>query len=122
MKAGGNLANSKLKGSISPEELLTTHADSNNSPSFIEIDPRDGFSVRNFQIQTCKMATVSDIVVYGDDATPREHVMNLAKTISQSQRNWRERQIAEGDEPVDFHTFVLSGTARTFPFSNFASN
>jgi len=113
VKAGGNLTNSKLKGSISPDELLATLVDSDNSPSFIEIDPRDGFSVRNFQIQACKMATVSDIIVYGDDNTPREHVLNLAKMISQAQRSWRERQIADGDEPLDFHTFVLSGTALT---------
>ena len=111
MKTGGNLTNSKLKGSISPEEILSTCAESDSSPSFIEIDPRDGFSVRNFQIQTCKMATVSDIVVYGDDTTPREHVLNLAKKISQAQRNWREKQRVEGDDPLDFHTFILSGTA-----------
>ena len=114
MKAGGNLANSKLKGSISPEELLlATRIETESSLSFMETDPRDGFSVRNFQIQACKMATVSDIVVYGDDSTPREHVLNLAKKISQAQRNWREKQIAEGDEPLDFHTFVLSGMIRT---------
>jgi dual specificity MAP kinase phosphatase len=113
VKAGGNLAISKLKGSISPEEILSTCVDSDISPSFIEIDPRDGFSVRNFQIQACKIATVSDIVVYGDDITPREYVMNLAKKISQAQRSWQEKQIVEGDEPLDFHTFVLSGKART---------
>jgi hypothetical protein len=68
------------------------------------------------------MATLSDIVVYGDDTTPREHVLNLAKKISQAQRSWKERQIAEGDEPLDFHTFVLSGKTQTSLLSNSASN
>lgn len=110
VKAGGNLSNSKLKGSISPDEVILSHPDPEAPPSFIDIDPRDGFSVRNFQIQVCKMSTVSDIVVYGDEATPKDVVMELAKRTSHAQQNWQEKQISDGDEPMDFHTFVLSGS------------
>lgn len=114
VKAGGNLSHSKLKGAIAPDEILLNHSDAEESQSFIDVDPRDGFSVRNFQIQACKMSTVSDIIVYGDDTTPREEVLNLARKISYAQQNWRHRLMMDGDEPLDFHTFVLSGPLR-FP-------
>lgn len=114
VKAGGNLSNSKLKGTISPDEILFTHSDPEVPPSFIDIDPRDGFSVRNFQIQACKLSTVSDIVVYGDEITPKDVVIDLAKKISNAQQHWQEKQMVDGDEPNDFHTFVLSGQRSTF--------
>lgn len=115
VKAGGNLSNSKLKGAISPEEILLPPSDSEASASFIDIDPRDGFSVRNFQIQACKLSTVSDIIVYGDEATPKDVVMDLARKISHAQQTWQEKQISDGDDPMDYHTFVLSGLCRRFP-------
>ena len=86
-------------------------SDDNSPVSFLEIDPKDGFSVRNFQIQACKMATVSDIVVYGDGNTSREEVMKLAKTISQAQEAWKEKQADCGCETNKVHTFVVSGTS-----------
>lgn len=78
------------------------------APCFHDVDPRVGFSVRNFQIQTCKMATVSDIVVYGDDATCREDVETLAKIISQAQINHRAENA--DCELEEFNTFVLTDT------------
>ena len=57
VKTGGNLQTSKLKGAIAPDELLAPAP--RDSPTFIECDPKDGFSVRNFQIQACKLAMVS---------------------------------------------------------------
>ena len=122
VKAGGNLANSKLKGAISPDEILLNHSDPEAPQSFIDVDPRDGFSVRNFQIQACKLSTVSDIVVYGDDTTPRAEVLDLARKISQAQQNWQQRLIMDGDEPSDFHTFVLSGSLHCSYFSCQCSN
>ena len=71
VKAGGDLLHSKLKGAIAPDEILRPWQIAKDKTGedcdFLDIDPRDGFSVRNFQIQACKMATVSDIVVYGDE-------------------------------------------------------
>ena len=76
---------------------------------FLEIDPREGFSVRNFQIQSAKLATVSDIVVYGDDMTPREDVKRLANKIARAQKSWRNKDKHHGHELPVFSTFVLRG-------------
>lgn len=109
VKAGGDLSCAKLKGAVPPSELLLVQNSPDEAAQFLEIDPRDGFSVRNFQIQACKMATVSDIIVYGDEKTPREEVVRLAKKISGAQRVWRERHVGNGCDVQDFNTFVVSG-------------
>ncbi|KAK5000448.1 tyrosine/serine/threonine protein phosphatase pps1 [Elasticomyces elasticus] len=110
VKARGDLSHSRLKGAIAPEELLCTISESEEVADFREVDPKEGFSVRNFHIQARKMATVSDVVVYGDERTSREEVDTLAKRIARAQRNWRAR---EGGA-AEFNTFVV-----TEPFSSF---
>ena len=110
VKAGGDLSTSRLKGTIAPEELLLGNANSDDVCEFMQADPKDGFSVRNFQIQSCKLATVSDIIVYGDDRTPREEVWGLAARIAKAQKSWRLRQdLSTGEPPADFNTFVVLG-------------
>lgn len=111
VKAGGDMGGSKLKGAIAPEELLLAQGSTDDMASFVESDPRDGFSVRNFQIQACKMATVSDIVVYGDESTPRDEVVSLARSIAGAQRAWREKRSAVMlvDKEAVFNTFVVAG-------------
>lgn len=109
VKAGGDLTHSKLKGAIGPDELLSSYRNGDDVAQFLEHDPRDGFSVRNFQIQAAKMATVSDIVVYGDDKTPRDQVRRLAERIARAQKAWRERDREMGTERAVFSTFVLQG-------------
>lgn len=115
VKAGGDLSHSKLKGAIAPEELLGYDAGGKSAGQgcFLEADPKDGFGVRNFQIQACKLATVSDVVVYGDQQTPRSEVLKLARHISQAQLAWQTK--AEGQEPEErlFGTFVLSDDYET---------
>ena len=56
------------------------------------------------------MATVSDIVVYGDDDTEKEEVQALARKIARAQNAWRERSetASFGREHV-FNTFVVMG-------------
>lgn len=112
VKAGGDLSHSRIKGAIAPDELLKPmqHAKGKvaEEPEFLDPDPRDGFSVRNFQIQACKLATVSDIVVYGDDQTPREEVVRLAKRISRAQAAWQKKNDGSGTSRL-FNTFMLSG-------------
>jgi dual specificity MAP kinase phosphatase len=103
VKTGGNLSSSKLKGAIAPDEILESV--SSDNPQFIECDPREGFSVRNFQIQTCKMATVSDIIVYGDHKTKPEDTIALAQKISKAQR---QHEAQNGLQPYLFNTFMLS--------------
>lgn len=104
VKTGGNLATSKIKGAIAPDELLDLTCD--DAPSFIECDPKDGFSVRNFQIQSCKLAMVSDIIVYGDQKTNPKDTIALARKISLAQRQYEERN---GLPQCLFNTFMLSG-------------
>ncbi|KAH7561403.1 dual specificity protein phosphatase PPS1 [Bipolaris maydis] len=105
VKTGGNLSSSKLKGAIAPDEILDSLASEN--PQFLECDPKEGFSVRNFHIQTCKMALVSDIVVYGDHKTKPEDTIALAQKISRAQRQYESQH---GLSPNRFNTFMLSDT------------
>ncbi|KAF2838644.1 dual specificity protein phosphatase PPS1 [Patellaria atrata CBS 101060] len=114
VKAGGDLTHSKLKGAIAPEELLFATNDEKETARFLEIDPKDGFSVRNFQIQTCKMATVSDIIVYGDEQTPKEEVLKLAQKIAKAQKAWKVKVQVPAGETQSFNTFVVKD-----PFSKF---
>ncbi|KAI9828146.1 MAG: tyrosine/serine/threonine protein phosphatase pps1 [Thelocarpon impressellum] len=115
VKADGDLNVSKLKGAVAPEELLCLGQDPD---SFLDPDPKDGFSVRNFQIQACKMGLVSDVVVY-DDAAEREDVYALAKKISRAQALWRSRNDPDDRGLAQFHTFVVTSPfdefERTFP-------
>jgi dual specificity MAP kinase phosphatase len=113
VKVGGDLTLSKLRGALSPDELLLEPSHPEDSPCFLEVDPRDGFSVRNFQIQAAKMATVSDIVVYGDAKASRNDVLKLAQIISQAQKTWKARELAAGSECLTFHTFALTDTFET---------
>ncbi|KAH3904462.1 hypothetical protein HBI56_171220 [Parastagonospora nodorum] len=103
VKTGGNLNSSKLKGAIAPDEILESA--SSDAPAFIECDPKDGFSVRNFQIQACKMAMLSDIIVYGDQKTQPNETVALAQRISKAQRQYEEEN---GFPRCLFNTFMLS--------------
>ncbi|KAJ9269838.1 hypothetical protein DTO212C5_4012 [Paecilomyces variotii] len=106
VKVGGDLSRSRLKGAVSPGEVLAVM-----SSDFLEADPAEGFSVRNFQIQTAKIATLSDIVVYGDDNVPETETIALAEQMSLAQQNWRLRNDPAQETPL-FNTFVLSSTFR----------
>lgn len=110
VKAGGDMSHSKLKGAIAPEEIMCPRAFEDDEAAFLEIDPREGFSVRNFQIQACKMATVSDIVVYGDDDTSKEDVIEVAVAVARCQKAWMRKSLDAGDDCQPFNTFVVSGT------------
>lgn len=107
MKVGGDLAKSKLKGAIAEDELLAVQA--KGTSCFVEADPREGFSVRNFQIQATKMAMVSDIVVYRDSDSSEADALDLAKRLSGAQRTCREKRMFTEDDPASFHTYVVDG-------------
>ncbi|KAL1303452.1 hypothetical protein AAFC00_006840 [Neodothiora populina] len=107
VKTGGDLTHSRLKGAIAPNELLLATRTGEEVAQFLDVDPRDGFSVRNFQIQAAKMATVSDIVVYSDETTPKEEVKQLAIKIAKAQKAWRNKNRENGTEQPTFSTFVL---------------
>ncbi|KAI9679482.1 MAG: tyrosine/serine/threonine protein phosphatase pps1 [Caeruleum heppii] len=106
VKAGGDLSQSKLKGAVAPHELLGDRGDLD--AGFLEVDPREGFSVRNFQIQVGKMATVSDIVVYGDEMTSVEEVHRLAKQMANAQAASRSHEASQEHDRHLFNTFILT--------------
>ena len=110
VKADGDLTCSRLKGAVAPAEFLQR----GSLPEFLEADPRDGFSVRNFHIQTAKVARTSDIIVYGDDMA---QVRKLAWDIAAAQDRYRETHYAEGDGSLDFNTFICTSS-----FSEFEDN
>ena len=106
VKVGGDLSKSRLKGAISAEEILDL--DQGQDATFLDVDPRDGFSVRNFQIQATKMAMVSDIVLYADDVVQQDEVYDLAKQFATAQRTWRMKDCSSDEDAPMFNTFIIS--------------
>ena len=111
VKTGGDLSHSKLKGAVAPEEILAM-GQALKDGRFEELnefldDPKDGFSVRNFQIQACKMATVSDIVIYRDHRTSRDDAERLAKRVSRAQTAWHKKMEMSALQPRLFNTFLV---------------
>ncbi|KAI1158318.1 hypothetical protein F5B18DRAFT_656787 [Nemania serpens] len=107
VKANGNLCESRLKGAISSHEFMRPGVEG----EFIEMDPKEGFSVRNFHIQAAKSAVTSDIVVYDDDA---QTVRTLGWKIASAQAKWREKHRALGFKLPEYNTFICVA-----PFAEF---
>jgi dual specificity MAP kinase phosphatase len=107
VKAGGDLTSARLRGALAPAELLPQGQ--NAEPVFLDVDPPDGFSVRNFHIQACKMAAISDIVIYRDGTTTEADVLQLARMFVTAQRVRQAQERPAGRGPPTFNTFVLSG-------------
>ena len=115
VKVGGDLTKARLKGAVSADEILDLKK--GKDASFLEVDPKDGFSVRNFQIQATKMATVSDIVLYAEAETRQEELHSLAKKFAMAQHTWQVKN-GSGDENVPiFNTFIMSGKSQSIIIS-----
>jgi dual specificity MAP kinase phosphatase len=110
VKAGGDLSHSKIRGAIAPDELLLATKTGEQISTFLDVDPRDGFSIRNFQIQAVKMATMSDIVIYADDKTPKASLNKLASVIARAQKVWKEKDRDNDIDIPQFHTYVVKGS------------
>ncbi|KAL1876903.1 hypothetical protein VTK73DRAFT_8980 [Phialemonium thermophilum] len=111
VKADGDLNVCRLKGAVAPDEFLSVGA----TTEFLDLDPKNGFSVRNFQIQTAKAAMTSDIVVYGEDDS---QVRSCAWGIATAQQRLREHHAAQGHFTLpDYNTFFCVS-----PFSEFETN
>lgn len=108
IKADGDMTAAVLKGSLAPDELLQTGSDGGG---FLEVDPKEGFSVRNFQIQAAKAAMTSDIIVYGDDAV---EVRKLGWNVASAQQRWRERHAAQGHNLPEYNTFICTSSFTDF--------
>lgn len=106
VKADGDLTRSRLKGALAPDELLSPN--NGRDAAFLDIDPREGFSVRNFHIQTAKVAVMSDIVVYGDEHTHDNELHSVTKRMANAQIAWREKHSSGGLEIPRFETFIIS--------------
>ncbi len=117
VKANGDLSTQLLKGAIRADEFLHKFKEKDASGTlrncFKDIDPKDGFSVRNFQIQAAKVAMLSDIVVYGSDEV---ECKRLARDIAEAQTLWLDAPgRSKGGKKIPFYnTFVC-----TAPFSHF---
>ena len=110
VKVGGDLTKARLKGAVNADEILDFEY--GKDASFLEVDPKDGFSVRNFQIQATKMATVSDIVLYADAETKSEEVRDLAIRFATAQHTWRAKNgNGDGNLPI-FNTFIVSSKSQ----------
>ena len=107
VKADGQLQKARLKGAIAPDEFLQL----GDNAEFLDADPKEGFSVRNFQIQAAKTAMTSDIIVYGDDAAA---VQALGWHIATAQKNWREKHDQEGTLLPVYNTFVCTADFSVF--------
>lgn len=107
VKSDGDLSIARLKGAIAPQEFL------NNAPfpEFLDIDPKEGFSVRNFQIQAAKSAMTSDIIVYGDD---KHASRSLAWDIASAQQKWRDRHEIQGHHIPTYSTFWCPNSFQEF--------
>ncbi|KAI1278668.1 hypothetical protein F5Y07DRAFT_66385 [Xylaria sp. FL0933] len=99
VKADGNLCESRLKGAIAPQEFLRPGVEGD----FIEMDPKEGFSVRNFHIQTAKTAATSDIIVYGHDT---QAVRMMGWKIASAQAKWREKHRGHAPKLPEYNTFI----------------
>ncbi|KAK8106835.1 Dual specificity protein phosphatase PPS1 [Apiospora kogelbergensis] len=107
VKADGDLGVSRLKGAIAPSELLQPGA----GGEFLDVDPKDGFSVRNFQIQPAKAAMISDIVVYGEDSAV---VRKIGWELATAQARWRKKHADQGHDLPLYNTFVCTASFKTF--------
>jgi dual specificity MAP kinase phosphatase len=112
IKAGGDLSRSRIKGAIAPDEVL--NLSDSNGRGFVECDPREGFSVRNFHIQAAKMAMVSDIIIYGDEDTDHRIIKSVAERTAAVQKKWRKDLESAGQCPETYNTFVLTQSFEDF--------
>jgi dual specificity MAP kinase phosphatase len=99
----GDLTKSRLRGAVALDEILD-----HSGTEFIEADPVYGFSVRNFHIQTAKLAPLSDIVIYAERGTNPSHLLEAAQKVAFAQQNWRMKHDPAQEIPL-FNTFILSG-------------
>ncbi|KAI1815032.1 hypothetical protein GGS20DRAFT_362562 [Poronia punctata] len=107
VKADGNLSQSRLKGAIAPHEFLQQGTDGD----FVEMDPKEGFCVRNFHIQPAKTAVTSDIIVYGEEAAV---IRRVAWKAASAQAKWREKNRAQGYTVPNYNTFICVAPFRQF--------
>ena len=93
-------------GAVNHTELLGR---STRDGHFVDPDPVKGISLRNFHIQTPKMAMLSDIVVYSPRGGQAKEVLDVAEKIAQAQRLVRMKYSTNQNGAPIYNTFVVSG-------------
>ena len=101
IKVGGDLDRARLRGAVSADEVISPTCD-----EFLVADPQEGFSARNFFIQTAKLAPFSDIVIYAEDGIYDRDILEVAKKVVSAQHDWRVRHYPD-HEKAQFSTFLL---------------
>lgn len=108
---------------MAPNEVLAS-----SGLEFLSLDPPEGFSVRNFQIQTAKLAALSDIVIYGDDGASQSDILDIAARIATAQHDWKTKNEPDLMVPA-YNTFIITSQfdlilcphPGSHPFSRFVS-
>jgi dual specificity MAP kinase phosphatase len=76
---------------------------------FLDVDPTKGICLRNFHIQTGKMALLSDVVVYSPKGGQSKEVLEIAERIAHAQRLVRIKHSLNQASIPFYNTFVLTG-------------
>lgn len=95
------MSKARIKGAVSADEVILP------TSRFLMADPPEGFSVRNFQIQTAKLAAMSDIVVYAEDGASKSELLALAENFTMAQQAWRMKHDSAQERPT-YNTFVMT--------------
>ncbi|CAG8448545.1 14285_t:CDS:2 [Cetraspora pellucida] len=98
---------SQLVGSVMPTDILDygdlEDLDEDYSArSFLKIMDTEGINLRNFKIQVVKYATISDIIIYGENGL-NENVLNIAKQMAWAQQNFRKAN----PNILEYEVFVI---------------
>ncbi|CAG8620606.1 13292_t:CDS:2 [Dentiscutata erythropus] len=101
------MSRSQLVGSVLPTDILDygdpdDPEDDCSVRGFLKITDSEGINLRNFKIQVAKYATISDIIVYGENGL-NENVLNIAKRMAWAQQNFRE----ENPNILEYEVFVI---------------
>ncbi|KAF0530561.1 Dual specificity protein phosphatase PPS1 [Gigaspora margarita] len=101
------MARSQLVGSVLPTDILDygnpdDPEDDCSARGFLKIMDSEGINLRNFKIQVAKYATISDIIVYGENGL-NENVLNIAKQMAWAQKKFKE----ENSNILEYEVFVI---------------
>ncbi|GAA5973075.1 hypothetical protein JCM21900_004579 [Sporobolomyces salmonicolor] len=101
----------RLVSSFDATKILSTHPSSGQTTFALPAASHfQTVNLRHFALQAAKYATVSDIVVYGEDGIDENVVETAAKVKEAMEHEWKRR----GGQGVRYHVFMVAE-----PFSVF---
>lgn len=101
----------RLVGAVNYAEILGR---AQRDGQFADMDPMKGICLRNFQIQTAKMALLSDIVVYSPRGGQNKEVMDIAERVAQAQRIIRLKYSTKQTGLPVYNTFIVNGAQHLY--------